>query len=116
MTHLPASVRVYLCITACDMRKSFDGLQAEQCLQPQRELVGLLLHGCGRTEQVTYFVARIAPLRGVSGWRTFGLPLLRRQLFEDGQEPLGLRRKRSESLRDVPWRGNALGAGGQRER
>ena len=28
MTHLPASVRVYLCVTACDMRKSFDGLQA----------------------------------------------------------------------------------------
>jgi transposase len=28
MTHLPASVRVYLCATACDMRKSFDGLQA----------------------------------------------------------------------------------------
>jgi transposase len=24
--HLPASVRVYLCLTACDMRKSFDGL------------------------------------------------------------------------------------------
>ena len=28
MIHLPASVRVYLCLTACDMRKSFDGLQA----------------------------------------------------------------------------------------
>lgn len=28
MIHLPASVRVYLCATACDMRKSFDGLQA----------------------------------------------------------------------------------------
>jgi transposase len=28
MIHLPASVRVYLCVTACDMRKSFDGLQA----------------------------------------------------------------------------------------
>jgi transposase len=28
MTHLPASVRVYLCVTSCDMRKSFDGLQA----------------------------------------------------------------------------------------
>ena len=26
MMHLPASVRVYLCATACDMRKSFDGL------------------------------------------------------------------------------------------
>jgi transposase len=25
MIHLPASVRVYLCLTACDMRKSFDG-------------------------------------------------------------------------------------------
>ena len=28
MIHLPASVRVYLCATACDMRKSFDGLHA----------------------------------------------------------------------------------------
>ena len=26
MIHFPASVRVYLCLTACDMRKSFDGL------------------------------------------------------------------------------------------
>ncbi len=28
MIHLPASVRVYLCLTACDMRKSFDALHA----------------------------------------------------------------------------------------
>lgn len=28
MIHLPASVRVYLCPTACDMRKSFDSLHA----------------------------------------------------------------------------------------
>ena len=28
MIHLPASVRVYLCLTVCDMRKSFDGLHA----------------------------------------------------------------------------------------
>ena len=28
MIHLPSSVRVYLCATACDMRKSFDGLHA----------------------------------------------------------------------------------------
>ena len=27
MIHLPASVRVYLCLTPCDMRKSFDSLQ-----------------------------------------------------------------------------------------
>jgi len=28
MIQLPGSVRVYLCLTACDMRKSFDGLRA----------------------------------------------------------------------------------------
>jgi len=28
LIHLPASVRVYLCTSACDMRKSFDGLYA----------------------------------------------------------------------------------------
>ena len=28
MMHLPASVRVYLCASACDMRKSFDSLHA----------------------------------------------------------------------------------------
>ena len=28
MIHLPASVRVYLCTAACDMRRSFDGLHA----------------------------------------------------------------------------------------
>ena len=26
--HLPSSVRVYVCLSACDMRKSFDGLSA----------------------------------------------------------------------------------------
>lgn len=28
MIHLPSSVRVYLCLTPCDMRKSFDSLHA----------------------------------------------------------------------------------------
>jgi transposase len=28
MMHLPASVRVYLCLKPCDMRRSFDGLHA----------------------------------------------------------------------------------------
>jgi len=28
MIHLPASVRVYLCLTPTDMRRSFDGLHA----------------------------------------------------------------------------------------
>lgn len=28
MIHFPASVRVYVCLTPCDMRRSFDGLHA----------------------------------------------------------------------------------------
>lgn len=28
MMHLPGSVRVYVCLTPCDMRKSFDSLHA----------------------------------------------------------------------------------------
>ena len=28
MIHLPTSVRVYLCLSPCDMRRSFDGLHA----------------------------------------------------------------------------------------
>lgn len=28
MMHLPGSVRVYLCLSPCDMRRSFDGLHA----------------------------------------------------------------------------------------
>jgi transposase len=28
MIQLPASVRVYLCLSPCDMRRSFDGLHA----------------------------------------------------------------------------------------
>ncbi len=28
MMHLPARERVYICTSACDMRKSFDGLHA----------------------------------------------------------------------------------------
>ena len=36
MIHLPASVRVYLCLSPCDMRRSFDGLAflARQVIQP----------------------------------------------------------------------------------
>jgi hypothetical protein len=30
MMHLPAIVRVYLCASACDMHKSFDGLHARR--------------------------------------------------------------------------------------
>src|SRR3977135_999246 len=42
MIHLPASVRVYLCLTACDMRKSFDGLHT--LVREQLELDALAGH------------------------------------------------------------------------
>lgn len=42
MIHLPASVRVYLCLTACDMRKSFDSLAA--LVRSQMELDPLCGH------------------------------------------------------------------------
>jgi transposase len=40
--HLPASVRVYLCLTACDMRKTFDSLAA--VVRSQMELDPLGRH------------------------------------------------------------------------
>ena len=42
MIHLPASVRVYLCLTACDMRKSFDGLH--QLVRDYQQLDALAGH------------------------------------------------------------------------
>ena len=42
MIHLPASVRVYLCLTPCDMRKSFDSLQA--LVREHLELAALAGH------------------------------------------------------------------------
>ncbi len=42
MIYLPASVRVYLCLTACDMRKSFDGLHS--MVREQLELDALAGH------------------------------------------------------------------------
>jgi hypothetical protein len=41
MIHLPASVRVYLCLKPCDMRKSFDGLTCTAFLYQRK--VGKLL-------------------------------------------------------------------------
>jgi transposase len=44
MIHLPASVRVYLCLTPCDVRKSFDSLQA--LVREQLELDAFAGHLC----------------------------------------------------------------------
>jgi transposase len=48
MIHLPASVRVYLCMTACDMRRSFDGLAALVRGQMELDPLGGHLYVFGR--------------------------------------------------------------------
>jgi transposase len=54
MIHLPASVRVYLCMTACDMRRSFDGLAALVRGQMELDPLGghLYVFGSRRRDRV----------------------------------------------------------------
>jgi transposase len=52
MIHLPASVRVYLCMTACDMRRSFDGLAALVRSQMELDPLGGHLFGSRRRDRV----------------------------------------------------------------
>jgi hypothetical protein len=59
MIHLPASVRVYLCLTACDMRKSFDSLHAlvreylERTRPPNRQALGCGVLGLAFAQSAT---------------------------------------------------------------
>src|SRR5436190_8075711 len=54
MIHLPASVRVYLCMTACDMRRSFDGLAALVRDQMELDPLGghLFVFGSRRRDRI----------------------------------------------------------------
>ena len=54
MIHLPASVRVYLCASACDMRKSFDGLHAlvTQSMEPDAFVGHLFVFGNRRRDRI----------------------------------------------------------------
>jgi transposase len=65
MMHLPASVRVYLCLTACDMRKSFDGLHA--LVREHLELDALAGH-------LFVFASRRRDRIKISGWRRAPTP------------------------------------------
>lgn len=54
MIHLPASLRVYLCLTRCDMRKSFDGLHA--LVRDHLELAGhLVVFASRRRDRIRIF-------------------------------------------------------------
>jgi transposase len=56
MIHLPSSVRVYLCLTPCDMRRSFDRLYAlvRDHLELDAFAGHLYLFFSRRRERVTY--------------------------------------------------------------
>jgi hypothetical protein len=73
MIHLPASVRVYLCLTACDMRKSFDGLHAlvQEHLELDAFLRGIFLFLPAGEKIASRFCIGIvtdSPY-GASGWK-----------------------------------------------
>ena len=72
MIQLPPSVRVYLCLTACDMRKSFDGLHT--LVREHLELDALTGHlfvfASRRRDRVKILYWTVTDLQcGASAWR-----------------------------------------------
>ena len=80
MIHLPASVRVYLCTSACDMRRSFDGLHAMIQTDFQKDV---------RLGDVFLFLNRRLDRLKLIGWDRDGLAIFYKRL-EKGtfQRPL----------------------------
>jgi transposase len=73
MIHLPASVRVYLCLSPCDMRKSFDSLHA--LVREQLELDALAGH-------LFVFVSRRRDRLKILYWDRDGFALWSKRLEE----------------------------------
>jgi transposase len=73
MIHLPASVRVYLCLSPCDMRKSFDSLHA---------LVREQLHLDAFAGHLFVFVSRRRDRLKILYWDRDGFALWSKRLEE----------------------------------
>jgi hypothetical protein len=72
MIHLPASVRVYLCLTACDMRKSFDSLHAlvREYLELDAFAGHLFVFASRRRDRSRFCIGTVTDSRcGASDWR-----------------------------------------------
>jgi transposase len=73
MIHLPASVRVYLCLSPCDMRRSFDGLHTlvRDHLQLDPFAGHLYLFANKRRDRLKllYWDRAMALRSGRSGWK-----------------------------------------------
>jgi transposase len=73
MIHLPASVRVYLCLSPCDMRLSFDGLHA--LVRDHLELDAFAGHLC-------LFASRRKDRLKIIYWDTDGFAIWAKRLEE----------------------------------
>jgi transposase len=73
MIHLPASVRVYLCLSPCDMRRGFDGLHTlvRDHLQLDPFAGHLYLFANKRRDRLKllYWDRAMALRSGRSGWK-----------------------------------------------
>jgi transposase len=91
MIHLPASVRVYLCLTACDMRKSFDGLHALV-----REHLDLDAFG----GHLFVFASRRRDRIKILYWETGGFAIWSKRL-EEGTYAVPLAKSSEERRREI---------------
>ena len=90
MIHLPASVRVYVCTSACDMRRSFDGLHARVTGARQRDAFGghLFVFASRRKDRVKILY-----------WDRDGFAVWAKRL-EEGSWRGAVRQRRRTQLRD----------------
>ena len=91
MIHLPASVRVYLCLTACDMRKSFDGLH--QLVREHLELDGFGGH-------LFVFASRRRDRLKILYWDRDGFAVWSKRL-EEGTYAMPLAESAAEHRREI---------------
>jgi transposase len=91
MMYLPASVRVYLCLTACDMRKSFDGLHS--LVREQLELDALAGH-------LFVFASRRRDRVKILYWDRDGFAMWSKRL-EEGTYAVPLAESAAERRREI---------------
>ena len=91
MIHLPASVRVYLCLTACDMRKSFDGLH--QLVRDYLQLDAFAGHLC-------VFTSRRRDRLKILYWDRDGFAVWSKRL-EEGTYAMPLTDSAGEQRREI---------------
>jgi transposase len=91
MMYLPASVRVYLCLTACDMRKSFDALHT--LVREQLELDALAGH-------LFVFASRRRDRVKILYWDRDGFAMWSKRL-EEGTYAVPLAESAAERRREI---------------